>query len=128
MYPPVRITAAASAMAIGDENVPRIRTLSGISRLSGSPTVGADICIAIHDNAGRDHGTGELTNPSPLFLRAGNKKVRLIFSFSPSPSNQPRMAALGCDFNRSMQHLISNYREEDVENEATTEDLLHRNR
>jgi hypothetical protein len=36
------------------------------------------------------------------------------------------MSALGCDFNRSMQHLISNYREEDVENEAATEDLLHR--
>jgi len=31
------------------------------------------------------------------------------------------MAAMGCDFNRSMQHLISNYREEDVENEAATE-------
>jgi len=31
-----------------------------------------------------------------------------------------RMTALGCDFNWSMQHLISNYREEDVENEATT--------
>jgi len=26
------------------------------------------------------------------------------------------MAALGCRLNRSMQHLISNYREEDVEN------------
>ena len=33
---------------------------------------------------------------------------------------------MGCDFNRSTQHLISNYREDDVENEATTEDLLHR--
>ncbi len=33
---------------------------------------------------------------------------------------------MGCDFNRSMHHLISNYREEDVENEAATEDLLHR--
>ena len=31
------------------------------------------------------------------------------------------LAAMGCDFNRSMQHLISNYREEDVENEAATE-------
>ena len=37
------------------------------------------------------------------------------------------MTAFGYDFNRLMQHLISNYREEDVENEATTEDLLHRN-
>ena len=37
------------------------------------------------------------------------------------------MSAIGCDFNRSMQHLISHYREEDVENEAASEDLLHRN-
>ena len=37
------------------------------------------------------------------------------------------MAALGYGFNRSLQHLISNYREGDVENEAATEDLLHRN-
>ena len=36
------------------------------------------------------------------------------------------MTALGGDLNRSMQHLISNYREEDVVNEATTEDLLQR--
>jgi hypothetical protein len=33
---------------------------------------------------------------------------------------------LGCDFNRSTQHLISNYREEDVENEAKIEDILLR--
>jgi len=37
-----------------------------------------------------------------------------------------RVAALGCDFNRSMQHLDSHYREEDVENEVSDEDLLHR--
>ena len=36
-------------------------------------------------------------------------------------------SALGCGFNPSTQHLISSYGEEDVENEATTEDLLHRN-
>jgi hypothetical protein len=36
------------------------------------------------------------------------------------------MSAYGCGFNRSMQHLISNDREEDVENEAATKDLLHR--
>jgi hypothetical protein len=36
-------------------------------------------------------------------------------------------AIYDCDFNRSMQHLISTYREEDVENENATEDLLHRN-
>ena len=34
----------------------------------------------------------------------------------------------GCGFNRSMQHLISNYREEDVVNEVSIEDLLHRDR
>ena len=32
----------------------------------------------------------------------------------------------GCDFNRSMQHLNSRYRDGDVENEAKTEDLLFR--
>ena len=36
-----------------------------------------------------------------------------------------RQAAMKCGFNRSMQHLISNYREGDVENEAASEDLLH---
>ena len=36
------------------------------------------------------------------------------------------MSAIGCDFNRSMQHLNSKYTEEDVEDEVTTEDLLHR--
>ena len=34
------------------------------------------------------------------------------------------MAAYGGDFNRSMQHLSSNYRAEDVAYEAETEDLL----
>ena len=33
------------------------------------------------------------------------------------------MSALGCGFNRSMQHLNSNYREEDVVNEVATDDL-----
>ena len=36
------------------------------------------------------------------------------------------MTEMGCQLNRSMQHLISTYREEDVENENATEDLLHR--
>ena len=36
------------------------------------------------------------------------------------------MTALPCGFNWSTQHLVSNYREEDVENEAA--DLLYRNR
>ncbi len=31
-----------------------------------------------------------------------------------------------CDFNRSTQHLISKYKEEDVEYEVQTEDLLLR--
>ena len=35
------------------------------------------------------------------------------------------VAEVMCGFNRSMQHLISNYREGDVENEAASEDLLH---
>ena len=34
------------------------------------------------------------------------------------------MSALGCDFNRSTQHLDSKYREGDVADEAETEDLL----
>jgi hypothetical protein len=36
------------------------------------------------------------------------------------------MSAYGCGFNWSTQHLISNIREEDVDDETTTEDLLHR--
>ncbi len=49
-----------------------------------------------------------------------------------------QMSALGCDFNRSTQHLISKYREEDVAYEAATEEspkwrlealvLKHKNR
>ncbi len=35
------------------------------------------------------------------------------------------MSALGCDFNRSMQHLVSKYREEDVVYEAATEKIFH---
>jgi len=31
-----------------------------------------------------------------------------------------------CGFNRSLQHPNSNYREEHVENETATEDLVHR--
>jgi len=36
------------------------------------------------------------------------------------------MSALGCDFNWSMQHPDSHYREGGVENEAETKDLLRR--
>jgi len=35
------------------------------------------------------------------------------------------MTEMGCDFNRSMQHLDSHYREGGVVNEAATENLLH---
>ena len=35
-------------------------------------------------------------------------------------------AANDCGFNRSMQHLISKYREEDVDHEVSTKNLLHR--
>ena len=39
------------------------------------------------------------------------------------------MPAPGCGFNRSMQHLISQYREEDVVDEkVSAKDLLHRSR
>jgi hypothetical protein len=37
-------------------------------------------------------------------------------------------SALGCGFNRWLQHLSSEYRAEDVVNEATTEDLLYGSR
>jgi hypothetical protein len=43
-----------------------------------------------------------------------------------TPSCRIRLTAFGCGLNWSVQHLISNYREEDVENEAATEDLLQR--
>ena len=39
-----------------------------------------------------------------------------------------RVAGFGCDFNRSMQHLSSKFRAEDVVDEAEIEDLLHRDR
>ena len=45
----------------------------------------------------------------------------LIFEFG---KVRVPMAALGCDLNRSMQHLHSSTGEGDVENEATIEDLL----
>ena len=35
------------------------------------------------------------------------------------------MSALGCDLNRSMQHLDSEYRAEGVEDEAETEKIHH---
>ena len=55
--PVARITAVDSATMIGDENLPRIRTLSGISRLSALLTVVADTCIATNHTAGLGHGT-----------------------------------------------------------------------
>jgi hypothetical protein len=42
----------------------------------------------------------------------------------PLMSLPPQRQLTGGDLNRSMQHLHSHYREEDVENEAATEDLL----
>ena len=36
------------------------------------------------------------------------------------------VSASGCDLNRSMQHLNSNYRAEDVADETETEDILQR--
>ena len=44
-----------------------------------------------------------------------------------SPEYPGRFTASYCDFNWSMQHLISNYREKDVEIEAAAKELLHRN-
>lgn len=35
---------------------------------------------------------------------------------------------IDCGFNRSLQHLNSHYREEDVKNELSNQDLLHRRR
>jgi hypothetical protein len=49
-----------------------------------------------------------------------------LFSPKQTLPNSSPVATFGCGFNRSMQHLISNYRGEDVENEAATEDLLYR--
>ncbi len=36
------------------------------------------------------------------------------------------MSAIDCDFNRSMQHLNSHYRDGGVVNEVSNQDLLHR--
>jgi hypothetical protein len=44
----------------------------------------------------------------------GSKRLRELYPMSVS----------GCDFNRWTQHLISDYREEDVVNEVPTEDDL----
>ncbi len=49
--------------------------------------------------------------------KARNLKHR-VSSYFGSKAHHPKTQAL-------MQHLISKNREEDVENEATTEDLLH---
>ena len=62
-----------------------------------------------------------------------HRDVTLLRIFATLPPQHAQLenqltSAFNCDFNRSMQHLISDYREEDVENEAATENLLHRNR
>jgi hypothetical protein len=50
----------------------------------------------------------------------------MIMFFSQITSPHAGMATSGCDLNRSMQHLNSNCREKDVENETKTEDFLLR--
>jgi len=42
-----------------------------------------------------------------------------------SVGNAANMSALGCDFNRSMQHLNSHYRERGVAYEVPNEKILH---
>jgi hypothetical protein len=44
--------------------------------------------------------------------------------FQPFKAILPERPLSSGDFNRSMQHLSSNYRAEDVVDEAATEDLL----
>ena len=45
-----------------------------------------------------------------------------------SISLESAMAAVGCDFNRSMQHLSSHYRAGGVDNEAKSEKIFHSDR
>ena len=56
-------------------------------------------------------------------LLAWNSLLRVGAYRSP---NGLWMTAFSCDFNRWMQHLLSEYREEDVVDEVPEEDLLHR--
>ena len=66
--------------------------------------------------------SGEKKKPVRRALPANLNRIEKIIDLS-----DEEKAAMGCDFNRSMQHLHSHYREEDVENEAATENLLYRN-
>jgi hypothetical protein len=53
---------------------------------------------------------------------------RLLFSAPVVRSGSCRQTALGCGFNRSMQHLSSNYRAGGVDNEAKTEKIFYTDR
>ncbi len=53
-----------------------------------------------------------------------SKKIHLSFN----ASFQPRRAALGCEFNWSLQHLDSITVEKDVADGIPDEDLLYRSR
>ncbi len=64
---------------------------------------------------------------APSFSTVSGHSCRCIPEARIHSSSKRARTAILCDFNRSMQHLISNYREEDVENEVPDEDLLHRN-
>ena len=73
---------------------------------------------------------GYLEKPLSLFNRrrsgrcAGRQSLRNYFC-----KRDLDMSTLWCGLNRSMQHLTSNMREEDVAyEEVSTEDLLHRSR
>jgi hypothetical protein len=64
--------------------------------------------------------------PLCYLMRADREEIVAQWARENTPSAQ--VTAFGCDLNRSMQHLNSNYREEDVANEVSNEDLLHRSR
>ncbi len=61
-----------------------------------------------------------------LTLRKTERQTAAMRSKADIELELAKEAANDCDFNRSMQHLISNYREEDVEYEVPNEDLFHR--
>jgi len=87
IYPPPSITAAISVTTIGDEKVPRNRTLNGIPRLSISSIVGADIRIAFHDSAARDRCLAE--------SRAGVHLIYLIVLFLKVSRDDRRTKLMG---------------------------------
>ena len=72
--------AEASATAIGDETLSRIRTLNGIPRLSGPPPVVTEICIAIHDNERREAVSEHYCRPNSSVWIAGCPKAQSSLS------------------------------------------------